>query len=105
MRLQMDRSSVSIAIGEPIGGGMFVSNVVLAAVVWFSPQRQVEVVQSAFLRDSSFYAGGVLLLALVVFDAKVRVPLVPVLLHLPEVQVSGRLTRCLMPLPLSSNGF
>lgn len=70
----MDASSVSIAIGEPIGGGMFVSNVVLAAVVLASAGGRVTVERAAFLRDAWFYSGAVLVLGCVAWDGVVRRP-------------------------------
>ena len=68
----MDASSIPIALGEPLGGGMFVSNVVLAAVVLLCPQKQVQVEKSAFMRDTCFYAGGVFILIIVAWDGVVR---------------------------------
>jgi Ca2+/Na+ antiporter len=79
--VQLDRSSVPIAMGEPIGGGMFVSNVVLAAVVFWAPQKHVQIERSAFLRDCSFYTGGVLLLVLTAWDEQVRMPFACVCCH------------------------
>ena len=70
--MQLDRSSVPIAMGEPVGGGMFVSNVVLAAAILRSPQGFVDIEHKAFMRDCSFYTGGVVLLAIVAWDAKAR---------------------------------
>lgn len=62
-----------LALGEPLGGGLFVSNVVLAIVILASPTGTVKVMKSAFLRDAGFYLGAVLLLLLFVYDGKVRV--------------------------------
>jgi Ca2+/Na+ antiporter len=69
--MQMDSSGVPMAIGEPIGGGMFVSNVVLAAVVLASPGKRVVVEHGAFLRDSCFYLGGACILGCITWDSKV----------------------------------
>lgn len=69
--LQMDSSSVPIAIGEPIGGGMFVSNVVLAAVI-LSAGGSVQVEKPAFFRDTGFYTGAILLITVVSWDGIVR---------------------------------
>lgn len=68
-----DASAVPMAIGEPLGGGLFVSNVVLAAVVFMcgsGPHVQVE--KRAFLRDAGFYAGAVCLLIGICVDGKIH---------------------------------
>lgn len=69
----MDSSSVPIAIGEPIGGGLFVSNIVLGAVVFIAggSSGTVLIEKKAFLRDSCFYAGSMLVVGLVLYDEQV----------------------------------
>ena len=69
--MQMDASSVPLAIGEPLGGGLFVSNIVLAAVV-LSSGGTVQVEKSAFIRDAGFYTGAVVLIAIIAWDSVVR---------------------------------
>jgi hypothetical protein len=72
--LQIDTSSVPIAIGEPLGGGMFVSNVVLALVVLASANGEVHVERAAFLRDTGFYAAALVFLVGIAWDGVVRPP-------------------------------
>lgn len=72
--LQMDASSIPIAVGEPIGGGLFVSNVVLAFVVFVGGRGSpVEIEKGAFLRDVGFYCGATLLVSLIAADGMVRI--------------------------------
>eukprot|EP00892_Ulva_mutabilis_P001123 jgi/Ulvmu1/11010/UM007_0190.1 len=78
---QMDSSSIPIALGEPIGAGLFVSNVVLAFVVLVGGRGSpVEVEQRAFLRDVGFYCGATLLVTAIAADQ--RISLVEALLML-----------------------
>lgn len=72
--VQMDSSSVPIAIGEPIGGGLFVSNIVLGVVVLLSggARGAVPVERRAFLRDCGFYAGSMVVVGVVLYDEQVR---------------------------------
>jgi hypothetical protein len=71
-RVQMDASSVPIAIGEPIGGGLFASNATLAAVILCSRGREgVRVEPAAFWRDAGSYAASVALVAGICLDGKV----------------------------------
>ena len=73
MYVQMDSSSVPIAIGEPIGGGLFVSNVVLGAVCFIAggASGAVHVEKKTFLRETLFYAGAMLVVGLVLHDEQV----------------------------------
>ena len=73
MYVQMDSSSVPIAIGEPIDGGLFVSDVVLGAVCFIAggASGAVHVEKKAFLRDTLFYAGAMLVVGLVLYDEQV----------------------------------
>lgn len=65
----MDASSIPIALGEPIGGGLFVSNIVLAFVVFVGGRGSpVEVERRAFLRDVGFYCGATLLVSVIAYD-------------------------------------
>jgi hypothetical protein len=69
----MDASSVPIAIGEPIGGGLFAGNVTLAAVILYSSKgpEGVRVEPAAFWRDAGFYAAAIALVAGICLDGKV----------------------------------
>jgi Ca2+/Na+ antiporter len=81
--VQMDSSSVPIAIGEPIGGGLFVNNIVLGAVVLCSggSQGAIPLEKKAFLRDAGFYAGSMAVVGLILFDSKVLFCLIWNLCH------------------------
>ena len=68
----MDESAVPMALSEPLGGGLFVSNVVLAAVILLGVGgRPITVERHALARDVLFYLGGTALLLGVVLDGKV----------------------------------
>jgi hypothetical protein len=106
--LQMDSSSIPIAIGEPIGGGLFVSNVVLGAIVFAAGSGgSVAVEKRAFLRDAGFYCGATLLLILILYDQVVRPlpPLIPIR-RIRQIHFAECLRiRWPLSMPLSSNPF
>ena len=70
--LQKDSSAIPMAIGEPLGGGMFASNIVVALVVLLCGTPLLKIEKAAFLRDASFYCGGVCILIAVAWDSVVR---------------------------------
>lgn len=92
--MQMDSSSVPIAIGEPIGGGLFVSNIVLGAVCFIAggSSGSVPIEKKAFLRDTLFYAGSILVVGLVLYDEQVLLCCHLVMLSTPHLDM----TRVLM---------
>eukprot|EP00955_Chlamydomonas_euryale_P001124 12982-Chlamydomonas_euryale.AAC.1 len=48
-----------LALTEPLGTGMFVTNVVVAGVILVSPMRRVRIHAPAFMKDVVFFSGAV----------------------------------------------
>ncbi|KAK8795535.1 hypothetical protein WA158_000192 [Blastocystis sp. Blastoise] len=64
------KDNAAIGLGSNVGGGLFVTTIVVGAVSLVSHARTVP---SAFLRDISFYIGAVIYLGIVFFNGNVNI--------------------------------
>jgi sodium/potassium/calcium exchanger 6 len=61
-----------MALSEPLGGGMFASNVVFGLVVLIASKQQAVIQRLSFLKDVCFYLLSLLVIAYMLADGKVR---------------------------------
>jgi hypothetical protein len=62
-----------MALSEPVGGGLFTSNIVFAAVVLLSTRNQaLQVHKALLLKDLLFYLLALVTILVAISDSKVR---------------------------------
>jgi sodium/potassium/calcium exchanger 6 len=61
-----------MALSEPLGGGMFASNVVFGLVVLIASKQDAVIQRLSFLKDVYFYLVSLLVITLMLADGKVR---------------------------------
>jgi Ca2+/Na+ antiporter len=61
-----------MALAEPLGGGLFASNVVLGLVVLIGARHHVTIQRGPFLKDAGFYLVSLLVIAAMLADGKAR---------------------------------
>ncbi|GBF97359.1 Ca2+:cation antiporter family [Raphidocelis subcapitata] len=70
---QMDLPAIGMALSEPVGGGLFTSNVVFAAVVLLSTRsHQVQVHPAFIMKDLAFYLFALVSILVAISDSKVE---------------------------------
>jgi hypothetical protein len=68
----MDLPAIGMALSEPVGGGLFTSNVVLGAVVLLSTRSHSVTVHKAFImKDLAFYLMALVAILVAISDSKV----------------------------------
>lgn len=70
--VQEGGSAVGMALSEPLGGGMFASNVVFGLVVLIASKQDTVIQRLSFLKDVYFYLVSLLVITLMLADGKVR---------------------------------
>lgn len=69
----MDLPAIGMALSEPVGGGLFTSNIVFGAVVLLSTRsRRVEVNRAFLLKDLAFYLMALVAILIAISDSKAR---------------------------------
>jgi Ca2+/Na+ antiporter len=69
----MDPPAIGMALSEPVGGGLFASNIVFGAVVLLSTRSRQVAVQPAFImKDLAFYLMALVAILIAISDSKVR---------------------------------
>ena len=71
LSLQLNAKTFPLAVSEPLGGGLFVSNVVVAIIIFLAGKNGVVLGKAAFLRDTGFYSVALILVFSFVIDGKV----------------------------------
>ncbi|KAG1655378.1 hypothetical protein FOA52_012677 [Chlamydomonas sp. UWO 241] len=61
-----------LALTEPLGTGMFVTNVVVACVILVTPRMRVPIHAAKFMKDCTFFAGAVLGLTLLLLRGRME---------------------------------
>jgi len=62
-------NSTAVGVGEPVGSGMFLTNVVFGAVIMFS--KRVKISRRPYLRDVLFYMGSIVYITYMFIDRTV----------------------------------
>lgn len=74
---QMDLPAIGMALSEPVGGGLFTSNIVFGAVVLLSTRSHRVRVQPAFImKDLAFYLFALVWILVAISDSKVGMSVV-----------------------------
>lgn len=68
---ELNAKTFPLAVSEPLGGGLFVSNVVVAIIIFLAGKNGVVLGKAAFLRDTGFYSVALILVFSFVIDGKV----------------------------------